>query len=369
LTLGADVLIVGAGPAGIATAIAASQKGLHAILVDARKPPIDKACGEGLLPEAVASLSRIGIDLYPPNAVPFSGIRFTDQDSTASATFPKGCAFGLRRTRLHRLLVERAERTGVSILWGTRVSRIESSGVHTDQGFIPSRWIVGADGLRSSIRKFAKFNAFRQVHSRFGFRRHYCVAPWTDLVEVHWGDRCQMILTPTGAQEICISFLTSDPQLRIERALNQFPEVAGRLRGAEAASTEIGSPTSVGRARSVTKGNVALVGDASCTVDGVSGQGLSLAFQEAVALADALAGEDLASYECAHRRITGKAIRMAQLMLLMDRSAWIRRKALRLFASQPAIFSKIIAIHAGEPSAEALKARVVFDLGWQVLRA
>jgi flavin-dependent dehydrogenase len=110
LTLGADVLIVGAGPAGIATAIAASQKGLHAILVDARKPPIDKACGEGLLPEAVASLSRIGIDLYPPNAIPFSGIRFTDQESTASATFPKGCAFGLRRTRLHRLLVERAER-------------------------------------------------------------------------------------------------------------------------------------------------------------------------------------------------------------------------------------------------------------------
>ncbi len=359
---------MGGGPAGIATGIAASRKGLRAVVVDARKPPIDKACGEGLLPEGVASLRRLGIHLELSSAFPFSGIRFTDQKSSASARISDGHAFGLRRTRLQQLLMDRAEKAGVSFLWGTRVSRFDSDGAHTERGFVPSRWIVGADGQNSSVRRYARLGV-RRLNSRFGFRRHFSIAPWTDLVEVHWGDRCQMILTPTGANEICISFMTSDPRLRIERALGQFPEVEMRLRGVQPTTIEIGSVSSLGRARAATRKNVALVGDASCTVDGVSGQGLSLAFQQSLALGDALAAGDLASYESAHRRITGKAMRMAQLMLLMDRSTWIRRKALRLFAAQPGLFSKIIAIHMGEPSAEELNASVVFDLGWQVLRA
>lgn len=368
MTLRADVVIVGGGPAGIATAIAASQNGLRALVVDARKPPIDKACGEGLLPEAVSSLKRLGIRLDLSSAFPFSGIRFTDEESSASARITNGHAFGLRRTRLQEILVDRAEAKGVSFLWGTRVSRIDSDGAHTERGFVPCRWIVGADGFNSNVRKCAGLSV-RRISSRFGFRRHYCIAPWTDLVEVHWGERCQMILTPTSAKEVCISFMSSDPQLRIDRAMNQFPEIESRLRGVQPATTEIGSVSSLGRARVATRKNVALVGDASCTVDGVSGQGLTLAFQQALALGDALAAGELASYEDAHRRITGKAMRMARLMLWMDRSTWLRRKALRLFAAQPGLFAKIIAIHMGETPAEELNASAVFDLGWQVLRA
>src|SRR6266849_7734676 len=52
-----EVVIVGAGPAGLATAIAASLKGLRTVVVDARKPPIDKTCGEGLLPHGAAALA------------------------------------------------------------------------------------------------------------------------------------------------------------------------------------------------------------------------------------------------------------------------------------------------------------------------
>jgi len=58
-----DVLVVGAGPAGLATAIAAAAKGLRVTVADARRPPINKPCGEGLLPEAVEALRGIGIEL------------------------------------------------------------------------------------------------------------------------------------------------------------------------------------------------------------------------------------------------------------------------------------------------------------------
>jgi flavin-dependent dehydrogenase len=116
----ADVLIVGAGPAGLATAIAARLKGLSVTVADARRPPIEKACGEGLLPEGVAALSRLGIQLNSDVAFPIAGIRFCDEVSSASGKLPHGSAsFGLRRTTLHALLLQRvwAARILISAGW------------------------------------------------------------------------------------------------------------------------------------------------------------------------------------------------------------------------------------------------------------
>jgi menaquinone-9 beta-reductase len=364
-----DVVIVGAGPAGIATAIASALKGLRVTVLDSRKPPIDKSCGEGLLPEAVAALHSLGIDLDSSVAFPFSGLRFSDESSSATARIVRGQAFGLRRTALHRLLVDRATKLGVSFRWGTRISDIDPHGVLVNGEFISCKWLVGADGQHSIVRKWAGMGAARYSQSRFGFRRHYAVSPWTDAVEVHWGNRCQLFVTPTGANEVCIVLLSSDPRLRIDRALDQFPDVAVRLQGASPVFVESGAITALGCARTVACGNVALVGDASCTIDGIAGQGLSLAFQEAVHLAEAFAREDLNYYKSAHRQITRTTIRMTQLLLLMDRSNWIRRKALRLFAQTPAFYSKLIAIHTGESSPEAIGAGEIVNLGWRVLLA
>lgn len=372
----ADVLVIGAGPAGISTAIAASLKGLRALVVDGRKPPIDKACGEGLLPQAVASLRNIGITIGPPAAFAFTGIRFTDGESSASAPIAHGEAFGLRRTLLQRMLIERAGEVGVSFRWGAPVSAIEFVGARerpaaracVAKDWINCRWLIGADGQNSLVRKWAGLDPRRPFQRRFGFRRHFRVAPWTNYVEAYWGDRSQMILTPTSPDEICVSFMTRRPRFRIEAALDEFPTVAEHLRGAASGSPEIGSPTAIGKARAATRGSVALVGDASCTVDGVSGQGLSLAFQQAVALGEALARKDLRFYEAVHRRLSQHAIRMAHWLLLMDRSAWIRRKALRLFAANPALFAKLIAVHTCNAGEENLSAADLATLGWEVLR-
>ncbi len=189
------------------------------------------------------------------------------------------------------------------------------------------------------------------------------------MVEVHWGKRCQMFVTPTAADEVCIALLSSDPHLRIEQALAWFPDVAQRLRSASSVLAEGGAITALGRAHRVARGNVALVGDASCSIDGIAGQGLSLAFQEAIALGDALSRGDLRSYECAHRQIVKVAVPMTRLLLLMDRSVWIRQKTLRLFAAQPAFYSKMMSIHTGEAAADSLRVREIVGLGLRVLAA
>ncbi len=365
----ADVLVVGAGPAGIATAIAASLKGLKVSVADLRKPPIDKPCGEGLLPEAVAVLRTLGIDVTRAFALPLAGIRFIDGRYCASAPLSRGEAFSLRRTTLHRLLVNRAYEAGVNFLWGARVSQLEPGGARVDGSLFRCRWVVGADGQNSAVRKWAGLGAGRPLHSRFGFRRHFSIRRWSDFIEVHWGERCQLFVTPVACDEVGVVILSNDSRLRVDAALSLFPAIAERLRGAKASSPELGAITALSRAHAVSADRVALVGDASFSVDGLAGQGMSLAFQQAFQLGEALARNDLSYYAAAHRRITKVPARITRLLLQLGRSAWLRRKTIRLFASNPGLFSKVISIHTSGIESDQLKVREVFGFGWQVLRA
>jgi flavin-dependent dehydrogenase len=363
-----DVLIVGGGPAGLATAIAASRKGLRVVLIDHRSPPIDKACGEGLLPEAVAVLGKLGIEFDSDLAHPFVGLRFSDGPLSASAHFAQGSAFGIRRTILHRLLVERAREAGVTMLWQTGFSGFESGVVRAGNETIACRWLVGADGQHSRVRQFTRLDSRAARRHRFGFRRHYAAAPWTSFVDVYWVSGAQLVVTPTGAGEVCLSMLTSNPRLRTDAALASFfPEVAHRLEGARTVSNEVGAVTSLGRARFVACGNVALVGDSSCTVDGIAGQGLSLAFLQALALAESLATGDLSSYQAAHARIVRTPMRMARLLMLMNASGALRKRAMKLFARKPELFARLVAAHTSPPSQHGSIPAEILDLGWNLL--
>ena len=363
-----DLLVVGGGPAGLATAIAAAQKGFRVAVVESRKPPINKPCGEGLLPEAVDSLCRLGIPLHASLGYPFEGFRFIDESHSASAPISRGRALGLRRIILHQMLAARAEQCGVDLRWGGRISDLDSSGAWVDGEFVGYRWLIGADGQYSLVRRFAHLDSRWTIERRFAFRRHYAVAPWTNLVEVHWARRSQIVVAPTAADEICISFFVDDPRLRITQLLGRFPQVAARLRGAVPTSSEAGSMIKFRRARGVVRGPVALVGDASCTVDAVSGQGVSLAFQQAHLVAEALGAGDLGRYQSAHDQLTRTAIRVTRLLLVMNSSAWLRSKVLRLFSARPSLFAKMIAVHT-QTSPGPLDACEIANLTWRVLWA
>ena len=326
----------------MAAAIAARRKGFDVTLADGARPPIDKACGEGLMPDGLAALRSLGVALDAADAQPFGGIRFVGCGVSVESAFPEGYALGVRRTVLHSRMVEAAAAAGVRMLWGTPVSMADRT--------IPARWIVGADGFHSRVRRWAGLAAKPPVDQRFGFRIHYRVAPWSDYMELHWGAGCQIYVTPIGAQEVCAALISRDRRLRLDEALAQFPQLAARLAGAPRATTERGAVTANRRLPRVYRGNVALIGDASGSVDAITGEGLCLSFHQAIALADSLASGDLAPYQAAHRRLARRPTLMSKLMLTMDRRTWLRKPAFRALAFEPRIFQRLLSFHLCAPN-------------------
>src|SRR5215510_14228781 len=85
-----DVFVIGGGPAGLAVAITARQKGMNATVADGAMPPVDKTCGEGMMPETLAALRSLGVELDPCEGFRFKGIRFVQEGATVCAAFPHG---------------------------------------------------------------------------------------------------------------------------------------------------------------------------------------------------------------------------------------------------------------------------------------
>ena len=117
----------------------------------------------------------------------------------------------------------------------------------------------------------------------------------------------------------------------------------------------------------MTLGSVALIGDASGSVDAITGDGLNLAFRQTTALADAMAGGCLTAYEKRHAQFFRRPALMSQMLLLLDRSARWRDRVLCVLARNPAIFERLLAMHVGESSQAAFALDAILPLGLRLL--
>lgn len=326
-----DVVIAGGGPTGLATAIAARLRGLNVLVVEPREGVIDKACGEGIMPAGVAVLRELGVRV--PGR-PFEGIRYVCGDVTAEGSFRGERGLGVRRLALHEALRERADSLGVRRQIGaiTSLEAFESYG---------ARWLVGADGLHSKVRALAGAELPPRRSPRFGMRRHFRIAPWSDRVEVHFAPGVEAYVTPVGDDVVGIAFLFEGKGRWLD-LLARFPVLARRIVGAEPASELRGGGPFEQRVSRRVRGNVLLVGDAAGYLDPLTGEGVALGMATAVEAARAIADGEPQRYEARWRALTRRHFVLTSALLEVVRRPLFHRPFVVAARALPSMFDAVL---------------------------
>ena len=294
-----DVLVVGGGPVGLASAIEARLAGLTVALVEPRDGDVDKACGEGLMPGALPLLARLGVD---PDGMPLRGVSYRTETRRADHLFRSGEGRGVRRTTLHRALADRATELGITRV-AARVEAVLPTNSTLTAAGLTARYLLAGDGLHSSVRRQVGLERAVRGSRRFGLRRHFAVAPWNDLIEVHWTREAEVYITPIAPGLTGVAVL-GPPRTDFDTAVAAVPELAERLAGVDAVTEVRGAGPFRQRAAARTAGRVLLVGDASGYVDAITGEGLRLGFEQAHVAVAAVADDTPTRYEREWRRVT-----------------------------------------------------------------
>lgn len=295
-----DVLVVGGGPVGLASAIEARLSGLSVVVVEPREGAIDKACGEGLMPGALPLLDRLGV---APRGFALRGVTYTDGRRAISHAFSTGHGLGVRRTTLHTALLDRATSLGVRVE-KRRVDAVTQDSSSVTAAGITASWMLAADGLHSTVAQAVGLHLpAPRSRRRYGLRRHFHVEPWSDSIEVHWNPLGEIYVTPTADGMVGLALLARRGT-DFDAALAASPELADRVAGASPASELRGAGPFRQRTRRRVAGRVLLVGDASGYVDAITGEGLRLGLDQARAAVAAIAAGRQNDYEREWMRVT-----------------------------------------------------------------
>jgi flavin-dependent dehydrogenase len=332
-----DLLVVGGGPAGLASALYAARSGLDVTVWDKRAGAIDKACGEGLMPGAVTALADIGVT---PAGEDLAGIRYLAGHRAVEAPFRAGPGRGVRRTTLHAALRSAAETAGIAVEQRlARDIRPGPNGVEVDDRRF--RYVIAADGLHSPVRRQLGLDGRPATRRRYGLRRHYRLAPWTPYVEVHWAARVEAYVTPVADDTVGIALLTSG-RGSFDEHLGAFPALQARLRPAAPLGDVLGAGPLRQRASSRVTGRVLLVGDAAGYVDALTGEGIAMALAQARAAVAAIVTDDPAGYERDWHTITRRYRLLTGALLGVTQLPPIRRALVPTAARLPGVFSAAV---------------------------
>jgi flavin-dependent dehydrogenase len=331
-TYDADVLIAGGGPGGLAAALNARRHGLSVIVAEPRDHPIDKACGEGLMPGGLAELASLGVD---PAGMPLRGIAYLDSRRRAEAPFPGSPGRGVRRTTLHAELASCAKEQDTQWI-SARITRVDQDADGVTAAGVRAKWLIAADGLHSAVRRAVGINAVAGTPRRYGLRWHYRVPAWSEFVEVHWSPWGEAYVTPVEPDLVGVAILSDQrPELA------WFPRLANHLHGASRGQARGCGPMRQVVPRRVA-GRVLLVGDAAGYEDALTGEGISLAIKQARAAVNAIVNDNPSSYEAAWHRITRDYRRLTRGLVLATVPQINRRAIVPACLVAPAVFKKAV---------------------------
>ncbi len=331
-----DLVIAGGGPVGLATALYAARAGLDVLVREPRPGPVDKACGEGLMPGAVADLAALGVD---PAGHRLAGIRYLDGGRTAHAPFRSGEGRGVRRTTLHRALSDAVAEAGIKVVQRA-VGEVEHRPGHVVVDGEPAAYLVAADGLHSPVRRMLGVDRPVEGRRRFGQRVHVEMAPWTPYVEVHWAPGSEAYVTPVADDLVGIALLT-EQHAPFDQLLAEHGLLSERI-GRRPLSRTLGAGPLRQRSSRRVVGRVLLVGDAAGYVDALTGEGIAIGLAQARAAVEAVIAGRPDRYEAAYKRLGRRHELLTQALLASSRVPVVRRQIVPLAARLPRVFAGVV---------------------------
>ncbi len=364
----ADVLVVGAGVAGAATAIHLAERGRQVLLVDRSAFPRRKPCGEGLFPAGVRELRSLNLLDQLQSASVLERLRFHGYGHSAWAWLDAAGtpALGVRRDLLDAALLRRAAAAGVEVRLQARVSDLAAEGkdrfsVIVERRYLEPAAIVAADGLNSALRRQAGLDRPRRG-KRYGVTAHIELRKAPDpAVDVFFRPGFEIYVTPVGGRVVNVAILMAKPLTKqlagapdhaLETLLRREQCLPGPWRLMDAPLVAGPFPA---RARRLWNRNLVLAGDAAGFFDGITGEGMSTALVSARHCAEAVDGflstgshGPFKVYEKARRRLARNPDLLGRVTLMLAGRPWLARRALRGLERRPGSFTRLVAISSGE---------------------
>jgi geranylgeranyl reductase family protein len=340
-----DVVIVGAGPAGSATAIGLARLGYEVALLDKKVFPREKLCGDFVNPINWAVFRDLGVDdcvLAAPHGE-VTGFRVTNSSGReAEAHFgprdrQRSMGLGLRRAALDQLLVQRAAELGATTYLGRRIEKLSRTAQGWQLKFEEENWqaklVIGADGRNSWVAQQLGLNRSAAMQGRsVGFQsRLRCSGAVRGQIEIHLFPGGYAGVVGLGDGTITLGMAIDKRKLGgergaeflFDRVLAQNPHLKEIIdRSDSAAELRSVYPVHFPARRCVADGAL-LVGDAARVSEPITGEGIYFAMRSGLLAAEAidltlrrgnLAAEGLAGYERASRRAFHSRLALNALM-------------------------------------------------------
>jgi geranylgeranyl reductase family protein len=362
-----DVAVVGAGPAGSAAALAARRAGARVLLLDRAGFPRDKACGDGIAPDALDVLRRLGVtgitDGYPPN----NGLRLVGPDGTAAAYPLVRPAYTIPRRVFDARLVEAAVQNGADLRRHT-VHGLHDDGdaVRLDDAY-QARVVIGTDGAGSVVRRALGHRPNPHGHLAIAIRGYAPARGAEQLIVTTRGPWPAYAWSfPIGDGTANVGYgevLRGAPLSRaylLARLAELLPEcVPTGLRAHHLPLSTRRPPPARGR--------VLLAGDALSLINPFTGEGIFYAvLSGALAGAAAAAGPDVvaARYTGALRRRLGRHLRHAGVATWFTRRPAVVDAAVRAASADRRVFDRMAALGMGGGTFDA---RTVARIGTELV--
>jgi flavin-dependent dehydrogenase len=355
------------------------------VLVDRATFPRRKPCGEGLFPLGVAELNELGVlPAVEAQGAELRSLRFTYDN--VSATTPIGAmgryGLGVARATLDQALGEAAQRAGAEFRCGvTARSLIEEegrfAGIQTFAGQLEARVVIGADGLRSALRRQAGLDAPQPGRRRYGVTAHLELATIPEpSINVYFRRGYEVYVTPVGGRNVNAAVLMGQDGMsrfagRLRDGFLELLEGLPVLEGARLIEEPLAAGPFPASAKRAWRANLVLAGDAAGFFDGITGEGMSIALRSARQCAAAVdsyldSGDEapLQRYDKQRRVLARNSTLLARLSLSIAARPTLARRLVTNLARRPATFPTLVAINAGELPLSAMRPRDVLALAF-----